>query len=470
MSRRVVVVGGGVAGLATAYRLAGGSGGAHAVPSDLDVVVLEAEGSPGGKVRSVDVAGIEVEAGPDSLLARKPAGVELCRELGLGPELEAPASSTTLIWTDRGLLPFPSGPFGITTDLGELWRWPGMSRRGKVRAAMDLLRRPAPPGSDGSLGALLRRRLGDEATERLVAPLLGGLFAADVDALSVRATFPELESWERDHGSLIRGARAAARIARDRAAGPIFLRPRGGLRRLTDALCAALGPERVRCGVRVERIEPKGSGYSVWAGGEVWAADSVVIAAPAFVAADLLEGLAPVAARELASVPHVSTAVAVLVYPEGSASALPDSSGFVVPRGRLAMTACTFVSRKWPDEALGDRAVVRCFVGSAGVEDVAFAPEEDIVWGVSRQLAALLPLPDRPEGARVVRWPTAMPQYEVGHLERVDRIERALPPGMFVVGQTYRGVGIPDCIRGAGEVAARLRAYLTGDLEGARVS
>jgi len=461
-----VVVGGGVAGLATAYRLAG-AGGPGA--GELDVVVLEAEERPGGKVRSVEVAGIQVEAGPDSLLARKPAGVELCRELGLGPELEAPATGSTLIWTERGLLPFPSGPFGITTDLRELWRWPGMSWRGKVRAAADLVRRPAPPASDGSLGALLRRRLGDEATERLVAPLLGGLFAGDVDRLSVRASFPELESWERDHGSLVRGARAAVRVARDRAAGPIFLRVRGGLRRLTDALVEALGPDRIRCGARVDRIEPRGDGYSVWSGGAEVVAEAVVIAAPAFVAADLVEGFAPSAAGELRGVPHVSTAVAVLVYPEGSASALPESSGFVVPRGRLAMTACTFVSRKWPDETFGDRAVVRCFVGAAGVEDVAFEAEEDIVWGVSRQLAALLPLPERPEEARVVRWPKAMPQYEVGHLERVDRAERALPPGMFVVGQDYRGVGIPDCVRGAGEVAARLRAYLSGDVEGARV-
>jgi oxygen-dependent protoporphyrinogen oxidase len=464
-----VVVGGGVAGLATAYRLlrpgrdAPGAG-------DVDLVVLEAEASAGGKVRSVELAGTRVEAGPDSLLARKPAGVELCRELGLGAELEAPATGATMVWTDRGLLPFPSGPFGITTDLGELWRWPGMSWRGKLRAAADLVRRPAPPTADGSLGALLRRRLGDEATDRLVAPLLGGLFAGDVDGLSVRATFPELESWERDHGSLIRGARAASRAARDRGAGPVFLRLRGGLHRLTEALTAALGPDRIRCGARVERIEPRGTRYAVWSDGVEWPADAVVIATPAFAAADLVEGFAPVAASELRAVPYVSTAVVVLVYPKGSASALPPSSGFVVPTGRLAMTACTFVSRKWPDESFGDRAVVRCFVGAAGVEDVALEPEEDLVWGVSRQLAALLPLPERPEEARVVRWPRAMPQYEVGHLERVDRIERALPSGMFVVGQAYRGVGIPDCVRGAGEVAARLRAHLSGDVEGARVS
>jgi oxygen-dependent protoporphyrinogen oxidase len=209
-------------------------------------------------------------------------------------------------------------------------------------------------------------------------------------------------------------------------------------------------------------IRREAGAYAVRAGDEEVTADAVVLASPAFATADLVADLAPDAARDLRSIPYVSTAVVLLVYPEGSGRALPDSSGFVVPRGRLAMTACTLVSRKWPDEAFGDRAVVRCFVGAAGVEDIVDQPDQDIVEGVTRQLAAVLPLPTEPEASRVVRWPSAMPQYEVGHLERVDAIEQALPPGMFVVGQAYRGAGIPDCVRAAGEVAARVRSHLTG--------
>jgi oxygen-dependent protoporphyrinogen oxidase len=466
MSARVSIIGGGIAGLATAYRLVAGEQGEQQVP---DVTVLESDGSAGGKMRSVEVGGLSLEAGPDSLLARKPWGVELCRELGLEGELVAPATGSTHIWSDAGLLPFPSGPFGISTDPNELWHWPGMTRRGKLRAIGDVWRRARKGTGDESLGSLIRRRVGDEACDRLVAPLLGGLFAGDVDRLSVQATFPELAAWERSHGSLIRGARAAAKASEESSQGkklpPMFLRLRGGFQRLTDALVGSIGPEHLRCGKSVESIRREGGGYLVRAGETEIAADCVVLASPAFVTADLLEDLAPGAASELRRIPYLSTAVVLLVYAEGTGPSLPDSSGFVVPRGKAAMTAATLVSRKWPDEAFGERAVVRCFVGGAGAEDLLEESDEDIVEGVCRQLAGVLPLPARPEAARVVRWPSAMPQYEVGHLDRVTEIERALPPGVFVVGQAYRGAGIPDCVRAAGEVAVRVRSHLAGDVE-----
>lgn len=451
MSEPVVVVGGGVAGLATAYRL---------LRAGREVVVLEADDEPGGKVRSAEVGGLELEAGPDSLLGRKPWAVELCRELGLGDDLVPPAPVPTHVYTDRGLLRFPSGPFGISTDVGELLRWPGMSLAGKLRAAGDLALPRRTSDEDESLGALLRRRIGDEATERLVAPLLGGLFAGDVDRLSVRATFPELAAWEREHGSLLLGAReqeraAAARRRRGEAPPPMFLRLRGGLRRLVLALAEALGP-RLRCGAAVRAVERRSDGYRVRTDGGELEAGTVVLACPAYAAAELVEPLAPSAAPLLAGIPYVSTAVVLLVYPVGTAEALPASSGFVVPRGKLAITAATFVSRKWPEEAFDDRAVVRCFLGGAGSEDLVDQPDADIVEGVGRQLAAVVGLPDRPEAARVVRWPRAMPQYEVGHLDRVAEIEAGLPPGLFVVGQAYRGAGIPDCVRQANELAARI--------------
>jgi oxygen-dependent protoporphyrinogen oxidase len=457
VSRRVVVVGGGVAGLATAYRL---------VSRGVDVVVLEAEREPGGKVRSAEVGGLRLEAGPDSLLARKPWGVELCRELGLGEALEPPAPVPTHVYTARGLLRFPSGPFGISTDLGELLRWPGMSLAGKLRAAADLALPRRRGDGDESLGALLRRRLGNEATEALVAPLLGGLFAGDVDRLSVRATFPELAAWEREHGSLVLGAKAQARAAAARRRSgeeppPMFLRLRGGLRRLVDALAAALGSERLRLGTAAGALEPAGSGYRVVADGQAFEADAVVLATPAYAAAELVRPLAPSVAPLLEAIPYVSTAVVLLVYPEGTGSALPASSGFVAPRGALAISAATFVSRKWPEEAFGDRAVVRCFVGASGSEDLVEQPDEDIVEGVGRQLAAIVGLPERPEAARVIRWPRAMPQYEVGHLDRVAEIERGLPPDVFVVGQAYRGAGIPDCVRQASELAERITGAAT---------
>jgi protoporphyrinogen/coproporphyrinogen III oxidase len=462
VSRRVVVVGGGVAGLTTAYRLAQVDGDA------IDVTVLEADATPGGKVRSATVGGIELEAGPDSLLARKPAAVELAKELGMGGDLVPAATGKTSIWSEGRLLRFPTGPFGISTDIAEMLRWPGMSYAGKVRAGADLVLPARKEQGDESLGSLLRRRLGDEATEKLVAPLLGGLFAGDIDRLSVQATFPELATWEREGGGLIRGARAASKA---RSSGgkrpPMFIRLKGGLRRLTGAMADALGP-RVRCGVAVQEVRREGEGYVLRADGEAIEADAVVFASPAFATADLVEVLAPDAARLLRQIPYVSTAVVLMVYPAGTGPALPDSSGFVVPRGRLPMTACTLLSRKWPDESFGDRAVVRCFVGAAGEQGALDLSDEELVGAVSRSLPGVLPLPAEPEAAEVVRWPNAMPQYEVDHLDNIAAIEQALPPGAFVVGQAYRGAGIPDCVRAAGEVAGRVRAHPTGKVEGRR--
>ncbi len=187
-----------------------------------------------------------------------------------------------------------------------------------------------------------------------------------------------------------------------------------------------------------------------------------MLATPSFVAADLVRGLDPSAAEALGSIPYASTGVVLLVYPEDTAEALPEATGFVVPRGRAPMTAATFLSRKWPEERFGTRAVLRCFVGAVGFEDVLDAEDEDIVDAVCRHLAAALPLPDRPAASAVVRWPRSMPQFEVGHLERVRAIEASLPPGIFVSGNAYLGVGVADAVRSAGEAAEGVLAHLAG--------
>jgi oxygen-dependent protoporphyrinogen oxidase len=454
LSGRVVVVGAGASGLTAAYRLGQRADGP-------DVVVVESDDRVGGKIAAVDVGGLALEAGPDSLLARKPWAVDLVRELGMGSDLVPSSTARTHIWSEHGLIPFPSGPFGISTDLFELWRWPGMSRRGKLRAARDLVAKPRKEDTDESLGSLLRRRIGDEATDALVAPLLGGLFAGDVDTLSVRATFPELAVWERAHGSLMRGARVATSASTGRPPAPMFLRVRGGLRRLPEALLEGIGGGRVRTSTPATALERAGDGYVVSTPAGMFDADAVVLTNRAFEAARLLERVAPEAVDSLRAIQYVDTAVVLLVYGDGTNERLPHTSGFVVPRGRLAMTACTLVSRKWPDPSFGSRAVARCFVGAAGVEDIVAESDQDIVDGVARQLSALLPLPPEPIAASVVRWPAAMPQYEVGHLERMARIERSLPPGVVVAGQAYRGAGVPDSVRQGAEAADRVAAFLT---------
>jgi oxygen-dependent protoporphyrinogen oxidase len=442
--RRIAVVGGGVTGLAVAHRLI-------AIDDTLDVVVLEAGSSPGGKLRSVAVGGLRLPSGADSFLARKPWAVELCRELGV--PLESPGASGAYLWTDTGLVPLPKdAPFGIPGDVGDLFRWPGLSAKGKRRAAMDLLRTPRKVDDDESLGSMLRRRFGDEATDHAIAPLLAGLYAGDVDRLSVRATFPDLVAWERAQGSLVRGSQATSRLARRSQLGPMFARPHGGVDRLADALAARLG-DRVRTGAAVTAVEP---GRVALEGGARVDADAIVVATPAHEAARALAAVAPPVAADLASIAYASTGVVLMVYPPGTQAGLPDGTGFVVPRGMAPMTAATWLSSKWPDEAFGSRAVVRCFVGAVGDEDVLDADDDDIVDACARHLAAVVRLPDRPEHAAVVRWPASMPQYEVGHLARVARIRDGLPDGIVVVGPAYDGVGVPDCVRAANETARAL--------------
>jgi oxygen-dependent protoporphyrinogen oxidase len=435
---RVVIVGAGVSGLTAAYRFR-----EHGV----DVSVIEAADQVGGKLRSVRVGGLDVPAGADSFVARKPWAVELCSALDL--ELAAPTESGAWLWTTRGLVPYPTGTaFGIPGDVGDVLRWPGVSRKGRWRALADLIRAKRRGDADETLGALLRRRLGDEVTEAAVAPLLAGLFAGDVDKLSVAATFPELAGWEKAQGSLIRGAQAATRPGRRPDPGPMFLRPRRGVQELTDTLAELLG-DRVRSGLPATSIERTGGGWRVGTTAGVLDADVVVLACDLDGVRSLVGKLAPAAINDLAAIRLVSTAVVLMVYPDGTAETLPKGSGFVVPRDAAPFTACTWLSSKWKDPSFGSRAVLRCFVGADGSEDVLEAADEELVEACERHLAALLPLPGTAEATSVVRWPRSMPQYDLGHLERVERIRDALPAGIFITGQAFDGVGVADCVRAA---------------------
>jgi protoporphyrinogen/coproporphyrinogen III oxidase len=439
---RVAVVGGGVAGLATAF---------HLQRAGADPLVLERDDTYGGVVAPpVEIGDLSLEPGPDSLAARKPWGADLCRRLGL--RTIAAGASGAFLWTDAGLVPTLAGTaFGIPGDVGDVLRWPGVSPRGRIRALADLVKRKRRDGVEESLGELLRRRLGDEATDRAIAPLLAGLHAADIDRMSAAATFAELVAWERTQGSLIRGAQAAQRSTRNAEPGPLFLRPPGGMRQMVDALAGALG-DRVRTGAEVAHVDDRD--VRLADGSEP--VEAVVLACGAGAASALLGQAAP---GGLSAIHSTSTGVVFLVYAPGTADALPDGTGFVVPRGAAPMTAATFVSRKWPEERFADRAVVRCYIGGAGDEDVLDAPDEEIIEACGRHLSAVLDLPE-PSASRVHRWWRAMPQYELGHLDRVREIREALPPGIFVVGSPFDGVGVSDLARAAEETAAQVLAYV----------
>ena len=254
MTRRVVVVGTGITGLTVAYRLA-------TRPDPPDVTVLEAGASPGGVIRSVRVGDLDLEAGPDSFLVRKPWAVDLCRDLGLGDDLVEQGATAAQILTPRGLLPVPAGRLGIAGSAGDVWRWKGMSVGDRLRAIAEPIVPRRRDEHDESIGSLARRRLGRAATEAIVAPLLGGLYAGDVDRLSVRATYPELATWEREDGSLRAGVRravaATAAPSQDGPATP-FATVRGGLHRIVEALVMAIGPDRVRTRSPVRGVDRRG--------------------------------------------------------------------------------------------------------------------------------------------------------------------------------------------------------------------
>jgi oxygen-dependent protoporphyrinogen oxidase len=457
-AHRVVVVGGGITGLTAAYRLAGHSNG-----RPLEVTILEASSRLGGKIRTAELAGMQVEEGADSFVVRKPWAVELARELGLENELVVPERLPAFMLGDGGrLLSFPSrAAFGVPAGAMEAWRWPGLSGRARLRALADLVRPARRSAGDEPLGTLLQRRLGADAAGQ-VGPLLAGIHAGDPEQLSVAATFPELKGWERDHGSLIRAARRSARNA-DQAKGALFAAPWTGLSRLVEAVATALEPGRVHVDSPVSAIRPGGEArWEVVVADVVHAADSVVLTTPAFEAARLLRERNPAAAEALDRIGYASTAVVLLVYPPGTASKLPVGTGYIVPERTATVTACTWVSSKWPRPDQAGRAVLRCYVGRAGSQDPLALDDGAMVAAVRREVEQVTPFDTLPEATRVVRWPRAMPQYEVGHLERVAAVDAALAatPGVFVAGSAYRGVGIADCVRQAGEVAQAVHRFV----------
>jgi oxygen-dependent protoporphyrinogen oxidase len=287
----------------------------------------------------------------------------------------------------------------------------------------------------------------------------------------VEATFPELARWEERHGSLIRGARAARR-PEVRDDGPLFASLPGGLVRLVEALAAAIATQggRIRTAAPVGAIHPAGDGFRVEVdGGDPVMADAVVLGTHADESARLLGTANRSAAAELEAIRYVSTAVVALSYPAGTGDRIPAASGFIVPavRGspaRPLITACTWVSRKWPHVAFGDRAVLRAFVGRDGQEAVLDRSDPELVAAVVQDIEAIAPIGAVPEAAAVRRWERGMPQYEVGHLDRVNRADAALAatPGLFITGSAYRGVGIADCVRDADRTAAGVRRHLAG--------
>jgi len=468
----VVVVGAGITGLAAAWELVTRPPAAGPPPR---VVVLESDERVGGKIASVDLGGRPVDGGADAFIARVPAGVELCRELGLRAELEAPAANGAFVWTRGRLRPLPEGlVLGVPSDLLGLARSGAVSVAGLGRAALDLVLPPTapPPSGDRSVGELVAARFGRQVQERVVDPLLGGIHAGRSERLSLAATAPQLATASERHRSLLLGLRATAPPRPPGGAAPaVFNSLAGGLHRLVTRLVEELRSRGVelRTSCPAEALG-EGEGGHAWAlgtPGGTLAADAVILAVPAPVAAGLLRPLAPAAAADLAGIEHASVALVLLAYAAAAMGGPLDGSGFLVPRvdGRL-MTACSWYTSKWPGRWPEDEVVLRASVGRWGQDPLGLTDDE-LVERVRTELAAAMGVTAAPTAATVVRWKEAFPQYTVGHLDRVARIEAGVArlPGLALAGAALRGIGVPACIEQGRQAASR--ALRTAE-EGAR--
>ncbi|MFC1414898.1 protoporphyrinogen oxidase [Streptacidiphilus sp. N1-12] len=462
---RVIVIGGGIAGLAAAARLSGADG---STPS-ATVVLLEAGDRPGGKLRSGELAGIPVDLGAESMLARRPEAVALARAVGLGEALQPPATARAAIWTRGELRPMPTGHLmGVPGDLDALAASGVVSAQGMARIAEDLTRPPAEVADDVAVGAYIGERLGREVVERLVEPLLGGVYAGHADQLSLRAAVPQLLPLARRGGSLIEGVRALQAAAPANPA-PVFQGIDGGIGRLPLAVaeaCRAAGVE-LRMGTEARALRRTAEGWSVRTDTAELTADAVVLAVPAPVAARLLAAEAPAAAAELAAVEYAGMALVTLAFQRSELGRL-EGSGFLVPPvdGR-AIKASTFSSNKWRwlAEAAPDSFVLRTSVGRHQEEQDLDLDDAELVARSLRDLGAAAGLAAVPYASTVTRWRGGLPQYPVGHLDRVARIEKltAELPGLALCGAAYQGVGIPACVASGWKAADLVRGALTAE-------
>lgn len=470
--RHVVVVGAGISGLAAAHALATAAPPRGGLAPR--VTVLEATGQVGGKLRVSDVAGVPVDEGAEALLLRRPEAVAMAQAAGLGAELVPAATTAAAIWSRSAMRPLPRATvLGVPGDLRALATSGLLTARELARVPLDAWLPRTPMGADVAVGRYVAARLGRAVVDRVVEPLLGGVYAGRADELSLAATLPALVDHVRRERSLLAAARNALA---DRASDPVtaaadglgsgavFGGLPGGVGRLPAALAAASGAD-VRMGAVVRDLVRTPHGWRLVVGGrgrpEVLDADAVVLAVPAAPAARLLRSHAPAAAAELAGVRYASTGVVAVAFDARAFPVAPVGSGFLVPPVESrAVKAVTFCSTKWgwyAEQAPG-LVVLRASVGRLGEQAVLQRADAEVVELVLADLADILGVTDPPLDARVTRWGGGLPQYAVGHLSLVARVRAAVAalPGLAVAGAAYDGVGVPACVATGQRAAAQV--------------
>jgi oxygen-dependent protoporphyrinogen oxidase len=450
---KLAVVGGGIAGLAAARRL-------EALVPDAEITLVEKSERLGGKLLTEQIEGFLVEGAADSFLSRKPRGVGLCEELGLATRLvgRRPELARSFVRLGDELHRLPEGLTGmIPADLGALADSALLSDAGLARLEAEPEVPPVAVDGDESVAAFVSRRLGPEAYERLVEPLMTGIYGGDGEQLSLLATFPNLRALELEHGSLLTGLALQTPAPGEY---PPFVSLRGGMEELVRAVAGALERTTFTVGAATQVRRQEG-GYAVHLadGRTVWA-DAVVLAVPAYAAADAVADIDADLAEPLAAIPYASPAIVTLAFAADDVQRPPDGYGYVVPKVEGSdVLACTWSSNKWDGRAPAGQPLVRVFLGRFGGRDVTELPDDELI-DLARDELRVVGVDAEPRFTRIHRWPRGMPQYTLGHPERLARIDAALErhPGLALAGSAYRGVGIPDCIE-SGEAAAGAVAH-----------
>ncbi len=464
MTRRLAVVGGGISGLALAWAALGQDPG-------LQVRLFEGRARAGGAIESRREEGLVLEGGPDSMITDKPAGLQICQDLGLGDRLQPTNEDDrrAMVVRDGRLVPIPEGfrllaptrllPFAMT---------PVLSPLGKLRIAMDLVLPRRPQHGDETLSGFVTRRLGREALERLAQPLVGGIYGGDPERLSLQATMPRFLELERQHRSVILGLLAGMKANRRAgSSGPrygLFVSLDGGIQTLVDRLVQVLPAGTVRLSTSAEAVEPAPGGWRVRTSESDEVFDAVALAMPGWSAA-ALTGFDAGLSGSLARIRYSSSAAVNLVFRRDQIPGRLNSFGFVVPRiENRVMLACTFASVKYAGRAPKDLVVLRAFSGGAGREQDVDRDPEELLQDLLADLRNLLGVQGTPLKVWSARHHRVMPQYELGHLDLVAGIDSRLAahPGLFLAGNGFRGVGIPDCVRQAREVGERAAHFLGG--------